>query len=266
MNANSGSIFSSASAYEGYVGRWSRLVAQEFIRWLSIPAGRSWLDVGAGTGIITEVILQQASPTRVLATDLTQDFIDLARQKIHDDRVEFRVEDAVNLTFAAPEFDVAVAGLVLNFVPNPRQAAHNMAQAVKSGGTVAAYIWDYGGRMEMMRHFWDAANVVDPTAHAMDAGHQFPIANPDNQRALFESLGLQAVELRPIDAPTRFQNFDDYWLPFLGAQGSVSKYLRALSNDTRNAIRDQLQKQLPTADDGSISLIARAWAIKGNKA
>lgn len=266
MNANSGSIFSSASAYEGYVGRWSRLVAQEFIRWLNIPNGRSWLDVGAGTGIITEVILQQASPTRVLATDLTQDFIDLARQKIHDDRVQFRVEDAVNLTFDAPEFDVAVAGLVLNFVPDYRQAAYNMVQAVKSGGTVATYIWDYGGQMEMMRHFWDAANIVDPSAHTMDAGQRFAIARPDNLRALFESLGLQAVELRPIDAPTRFQNFDDYWLPFLGAQGSVSKYLCALTDDTRNAIRDQLQKQLPIADDGSISLIARAWAVKGNKA
>ncbi len=260
------SIFSNANAYEGYVGRWSRLVAHQFIRWLNVPAGQSWLDVGAGTGILTEVILQEAAPTKVLAVDLTQDFIDLARQKIHDDRVQFRVEDAVKLTFASPEFDVAVAGLVLNFVPDYRQAAHNMAQAVKSGGMVATYIWDYGGRMEMMRHFWDAANIIDPAAREMDAGQRFTIAKPDNLRALFESLGLKAVEVIPIDVQIRFQNFDDYWLPFLGAQGSVSKYLRALSDDTRNAIRDQLQKQLPTADDGTIPLIARAWTVKGNKA
>lgn len=258
--------FSSAAAYEGYVGRWSRLVAHEFVPWLNIPAGQTWLDVGAGTGILTEVILQKAAPAKVVGVDLSPEYIDLARQKIHDNRAQFRVEDAAKLTFDAPEFDVAAAGLVLNFVPDYRQAAHNMARAVKSGGMVATYIWDYGGQMEMMRHFWDAAITVDESAREMDAGQQFPIAKPDNLRALFESLGLQAVEVMPIDVQTRFTDFDDYWLPFLSAQGSVSKYLRALSADTRNAIRDQLQKQLPIADDGTIALIARAWAIKGNTA
>ena len=259
------SIFSSATAYEGYVGRWSRLVAHQFIRWLNVPAGQSWLDVGAGTGILTEVILQQASPTKVVGVDLSPEYIDFARQRIQDDRVEFRVEDAGKVAFDAPQFDVAVAGLVLNFVPDYHEAAHHMAQAVRSGGTVAAYVWDYGGQMEMMRHFWDAAIAVDPAARAMDAGQQFPITRPDNLRALFQSLNLQAVEVKPIDIQTRFKDFDDYWLPFLGAQGSVSKYLRALNDETRTAIRDQLRRQLPTADDGTIALIARAWAVKGDK-
>src|SRR5690606_20228607 len=147
-------------------------------------------------------------------------------------------------------FDVAVAGLVLNFVPAPEQAAKNMVQAVKRGGTAAAYVWDYGGQMEMMRHSWDAEAVVDPASSEMDAGHRFSIARPDNLRALFQSMGLDSVEVMPIDVQTRFKDFDDYWLPFLGAQGSVSKYLRSLSEDMLNAVRDQLRRQLPTAEDG----------------
>jgi SAM-dependent methyltransferase len=247
-------IFGNATAY---------LVAHEFVRWLNVPAGQSWLDVGAGTGILTDVILQDASPAKVVGVDLSPEYIDFARQRIHDDRVELRVEDAGNIAFDSHPFDVAVAGLLLNFVPSPHQAAKNMAQAVKSGGTVAAYVWDYGGQMEMMRHFWDAAIVVDPAAREMDAGQRFTICEPDNLGALFQSLDLHAVEVIPIDIQTRFQNFDDYWLPFLGAQGSVSKYLRALTDETKTAIRDQLQKQLPIGDDGSIQLIARAWAVKG---
>lgn len=257
--------FSNPHAYEAYVGRWSRLVAHEFLNWLSIAPGGSWLDVGAGTGILTEVILQQAVPAKVLASDLSTDYLAFARQRIDDDRVTFRIEDSGKIAFEAPEFDVSVAGLVLNFVPDARQTTEAMVQATKSGGTVAAYVWDYGDRMEMMRHFWDAAIQVDPAASEMDAGGRFAICEPKALCTLYESVGLSAVDTIPIDIPTRFENFDDYWRPFLGAQGSVSKYLRGLNEELLTAVREQLRKQLPTANDGSISLIARAWAVKGKK-
>lgn len=266
MKPDFGDTFSSARSYEAYVGRWSRLVAQQFVAWLDRPPQQAWLDVGVGTGILAEVILQQASPAKVVGVDLSQEYIEFARQRMRDDRVELIVGNAENFALEAPQFDVSVAGLVLNFVPSPEQAVKSMAQAVSSAGIVAAYVWDYGGQMEMMRHFWDAANKVDPSASEMDAGQRFTICKPDNLRSLFEAVGLNGVEVKPIDIQTQFRDFDDYWLPFLGAQGSVSRYLRGLSEETRTALRDQLQRQLPTADDGQISLIARAWAVKGAKA
>lgn len=266
MNPESAALFSNANAYEAYVGRWSRPVAHQFLTWLAAAPGQTWLDLGAGTGILTEVILQQTAPSRVLGVDLSPDYIAFARQRIHDERVEFRVEDAANLALETPQFDVAVAGLVLNFLPIPQDGIKSLVSAVKNGGVVAAYVWDYGGKMEMMRHFWDAATVVDPAAGEMDAGQRFEICKPDNLRAAFEAAGLNAVEVTPIDVETRFKDFDDFWLPFLGAQGSVSKYLRSLSDEMRTALRDQLQKQLPIGEDGSITLTARAWAAKGQKA
>lgn len=262
MTSDSGDTFSNAKSYEVYVGRWSRLVAQRFIAWLDTAPESTWLDVGAGTGILTEVILQATAPAKIIGIDLAPEFIEVARQRIHDNRVDFRVGDAGDIAFEA-QFDVAVAGLLLNFVPDPQQVVKGMTQAVRRGGLVAAYVWDYGGKMEMMRHFWDAAIKIDPAAAEMDAGQRFTICEPNNLRALFESLDLQAVEVMPIDVPTHFKDFDDYWLPFLGAQGSISKYFRALTDETRTAIRDQLQKQLPTTPNGEIPLIARAWAVKG---
>jgi ubiquinone/menaquinone biosynthesis C-methylase UbiE len=265
MTSNSADIFSNATSYEGYVGRWSRPVGEQFIAWLKVPAGSTWLDVGAGTGILTQVILQEASPTKVVGIDLSPEYIEFANQRIHDDRVEFRVGDAGDLPFESPQFDTAVSGLVLNFVPSPEQVVKSMIQAVRDGGVIAAYVWDYGGQMEMMRHFWDAAKQVDPAASEADAGQRFTITRPENLRSLFESADLKAVEVMPIDVQTRFQDFNDYWLPFLGAQGSVSKYLHGLNDETLDAIQSQLQQQLPIADDGSISLVARAWAVKGTK-
>lgn len=265
MPQNNGDVFSNAKAYEGYVGRWSYFVARQFIPWLGSAPGLTWLDVGAGTGILTQAILDQASPAKVLAVDLAPDFIELARQNIHDDRVELKVEDAAKIAYESPIFDVSVAGLVLNFLPSPEQGVGNMVRAVKSGGIVAAYVWDYSGKMEMMRHFWEAAGQVDPVAKEMEAGQRFERWTPENMRSLFEAAMLNAVGVMPIDVPTRFQDFDDYWMPFQAAQGSVSKYLRSISDDTRSAIRDQLKRQLPIQADGTISLIARAWAVKGTK-
>lgn len=258
-------MFGNAEAYELYVGRWSRLVAREFLAWLAIASGRAWLDVGAGTGILSQVILQEASPSSVVGVDLSSEYVAFANQRIRDDRVEFRVGDVAEIAIDRPQFDVAVAGLVLNFLPAPQQAVKSMARAVRSGGTVAAYVWDYSGRMEMARYFWDAAIKVDPSAQDMDAGQRYTICKPDNLRSLFQLVDLDAIEVIPIDIQTRFRDFDDYWRPFLGAQGSVSKFLRGLSDEMRAALRDQLQSQLPAQPDGSISLVARAWAVKGKR-
>ncbi|MEZ4669869.1 MAG: class I SAM-dependent methyltransferase [Anaerolineae bacterium] len=265
MKPDNGSIFSNAKSYEDYVGRWSRLVARKFISWLDIAPERVWLDVGAGTGTLTQVILQSTSAAKIVGIDLSEDYTAYARQHVRDERVEFRVGDALSQNVDQADFDVAVAGLVLNFLSSPQEAVKSMVQALKAGGTAGAYVWDYSGQMEMMRHFWDAAIKVDPTAREMDAGQRFTICNPDNLRALFQSVGLEATEATAIDIETEFENFDDYWLPFLGAQGSVSKYLRGLSDETRIALREQLKLQLPTADDGRINLMARAWAVKGQR-
>lgn len=264
MKPDVGDTFNNANAYEAYVGRWSRFVAQRFIAWVDAAPGRDWLDVGVGTGVLTQVILQEASPAKVVGVDLSEEYIEFARQHILDDRVEFRMGDA-NVAFESPQFDVSVAGLVLNFLPAPQQAVKGMTQAVRRGGIVAAYVWDYSGEMEMMRHFWDAAIAVNPAAREMDAGQRFEICKPDNLRSLFQSVDLKVVEVIPIDIETQFKDFDDYWLPFLGAQGSVSKYLGGLNDETRTALRDQLQTQLPITDNGGIALVARAWAVKGKK-
>lgn len=255
-------MFNNATAYNGYVGRWSKFVGEQFVTWLDIPPEQRWLDVGAGTGVLTQVILRKASPQKVVGIDISESYIEQARKDVQDAHVEFKVVDVSALVNGDPQFDVAVAGLVLNFVPSPEQMVDSMKQVAKTGGTVAAYVWDYTGRMEMMRHFWDAAIQVDPTAGVASAT-QFEICKPENLQALFEKIGLETVETAPLDIQTTFKNFDDYWLPFLGAQGSVSKYLLSLDDAMKSALTAQLRKQLPIKADGSIDLIARAWAVKG---
>jgi len=141
-----------------------------------------------------------------------------------------------------------------------------MARVSRPGGTVAAYVWDYSGGMELMRRFWDAAVALDPAARDLDEGRRFgAICRPEILADLFRDAGLRRVEACAVDVPTLFRDFDDYWTPFLGGQGPAPGYAMALSEDRRDALRDRIRADLPIADDGSIPLVARAWAVRGER-
>ena len=253
----------SGEAYEGYIGRWSRPVAGEFLNWLAVPAGGQWLDVGCGTGVLSKTILELAEPAKVRGVDRSEGFITFAREHVKDARVEFEVGDAEALTADSGMFAAAVSGLVLNFVPRPERALAEMARVTRPSGVVAAYVWDYAGRMQLIRHFFDAAIALDPKNLELDEGRRFPICQPDALGRLFESAGLQNVEVRPIEVPTIFRDFDDYWNPFLAGQGPAPSYAMSLNEEQRAALRERIRANMPFNSDGSISLVARAWAARG---
>jgi SAM-dependent methyltransferase len=257
--------WSAGDAYEPYVGRWSRLVAAEFLDWLDIPPDGRWLDVGCGTGALSEVVLHRAAPRQVIGLDPSEAFASFVRTRLSSPRIEFQIGDARSLPFEDATFDAAVAGLVLNFVPEPAQALAEMRRTVRQDGTVAAYVWDYAGEMQLMRRFWDAAVALDPNARDLDEGRRFPICQPERLLALFREAGLTGAESRMIDVPTVFRDFDDYWSPFLGGQGPAPGYCVSLSDDTRAALREKLRAELPVASDGTISLRARAFAVRGER-
>ena len=258
-------LWESGDSYEPYVGRWSRLVAQEFVPWIGIPESSQWLEVGSGTGALTQTILGVANPKRIKGIDRSKDFVEFARSQMQDPRVDFEVGNAQDLPVESDTFDVAVSGLVLNFVPQPDQMLAEMARVVRKGGIVALYVWDYPGKMQMLRHFWNAAVALDPAAHDLDEGWRFSICNPNSLRYLFQHANLSQVEIRPIDLLADFKNFDDYWSPFLGGQGPAPGYVQSLSEKRRAQLQDKIYNSLPFALDGTISLLMRAWAVKATK-
>lgn len=263
MNEHVHETWSSGGPYEHYMGRWSRIVAREFVVWLDVPPLLTWGDVGCGTGAITACILRECAPRSILAIDRSTGFLADARRNITDGRVRFEQAEATALPWPRASCDVTVSGLVLNFVPNTAAMLSEMVRVTRPGGRVAAYVWDYGGGMEMMRHFWDAAIAVSPTDAALDQAERFPLCHPELLTTVFREAGLTSVAVRAIEIATIFRNFDDYWMPFLGAQGAAPTYLASLDTERRERIRAILKARLIPAADGSICLTARAWAVQG---
>jgi SAM-dependent methyltransferase len=251
------------SGYESYVGRWSRFVARQFLHWLAVPPGSTWLDFGCGTGALTQAILADGAPRIVIGCDRSSGYVEYARQQTADERAEFVIAELPTLPRLADGFHAGVAGLVLNFLPTPADGVAAIKSRVRKGGAVAAYVWDYAEGMQLMRIFWDAAIDVDASARVLDEGARFPLCRADSLRDLFERAGLRNVSVQAIVVPTVFRDFDDYWTPFLSGQGPAPGYAMSLSSERRSQLRDTIRRRLPTSANGTISLTARAWAVKG---
>jgi SAM-dependent methyltransferase len=248
-------------AYERFIGRWSTLVAVEFLDWLESPGGLRWVDVGCGTGALSEAILDTRDPTSVDGVEPSAGFVRAAGQRLGD-RATVHRAPAEHLPLADGSADIVVSGLVLNFIPDLPAALAEMKR-VAPDGVVAAYVWDYGGGMEMLRLFWDAADEVDPDG-IMDEGRRFPLCRPDALASAFIDAGLDDPDVVPLDIPTPFSDFDDLWMPFTGGQGAGPSYLVSLDVEKQAALKESMRRRVPTNPDGSISLTARAWAIRAS--
>lgn len=243
-------IWAAGDAYEAYVGRWSRVVAREFVQGLG---GGRVLDVGCGTGALSEAAAAShpaAAGDRIIGVDPSEAFV-------RRNRASRVVGDGMALPFRTGTFDVVMSGLALNFLPDPPSGVVEMARVARPGGVVAAYVWDYAEGMQLMRRFWDA--VADT---GRDEAARFPICRPEALEAAWRAAGLEDVSSGQITIPTVFADFDEYWRPFLGGAGAAPGYLLSLPEDEQDELRDRVRRSL---GDGEIRLTARAWTVRGTR-
>ena len=250
-------------AYESFMGRWSRRVADDFLQWLDPLPRANWLEVGCGTGALTEAVCRLAKPASLIACDPSPELLSFARRSITDTSVAFRIGGADDLPRRDGDFDLIVSGLVLNFLPHPSDGVRSMRERLRRGGTLAAYVWDYAEGMQFLRFFWDEAVALDPSAAPLDEGRRFPLCRPDALRQLFEQSGLDSVETKALEIVTAFPDFDEYWSPFLGGTGPAPSYVDSLEQDARRQLRLRLEQRLTPSADGSIQLTARALGVRG---
>jgi SAM-dependent methyltransferase len=253
-------------SYDAFMGRWSRRIAPRFLDWLAIPPGREWIEIGCGTGALSAAILSKADPKSLIAIDPSQGFIDKAKENVTDPRVDFRVGDAQDIALPDASRDVAVAALVLNFVPDRPKALSEMKRVLRPGGVLGFYVWDYpGGGQEFIRAFWRAATELDPSALEFNETTRFPYCTPGGLRDQVQAAGLASVEITALETPTVFSDFADYWHPFTLGAGPAPGYCAKLAPEARERLRAKLERDLPSKADGSIHMTARAWGVKARK-
>jgi SAM-dependent methyltransferase len=260
-------IWTNAGAYEAFMGRWSRPLAEAAVASLALPPELRWLDVGCGTGATTQAILTVADPREVTGIDPSADFLATAAERVRDPRVRFESGTIQALPVPDGEYDAVVSGLVLLFLPDPLAGVVEMARAARDGGTVCSYLWDVDSEDQFSMYFHKAATDLDPAAPIWETSMNRALGKPEPMRALFDGAGLASVTVDEVVIPTVFADFDDYWLPcLLDGPTPVQRYARSLTAGQQAALREHLRSILPIAADGSVPLFGHAWLARGTKA
>lgn len=251
--------FDDSAAYERFMGRWSRAVGAEFVEWIAVPPGARWLDVGCGTGIFTELVLDRCAPAAVTAVDPSPAQVGHAARQPVGQRARFLVADAQALPFADAAFDVVACALVINFIPDRPRALEEMRRVARPASCIAGYVWDFEAerspswpmRLGMRRAGRDLPPIPghrDSTLPAL--------------RTLFEAGGLIDVETTSIEVTVPFTDFDDFWKAQTPSYSPTTHAIGAMGEGDRRRLMESVKRELPIAADGTIAYAARANAIK----
>ena len=251
--------FVDGHGYERLMGRWSRAVGSVFLDWLAPPVRACWLEIGCGTGVFTELVLDTCSPAAVFGVDPSEAQIDHASRQPAAQRADFRVADAQALPFADATFDVVASALVINFIPDRPRALAEMRRVARAGGLVAGYVWDFavefspsGPLRRGMRQFGadvrELPGTGDSTLGALNS--------------LFEQAGFEEIVAKPIEVTLPYADFDDFWQAQTTSYSPTTKIIAAMTNSERVKLMETVRAGLPVRPDGRIEYSARANAIK----
>ena len=257
-------MFGNAEAYERFMGRWSRLAAPLLVDFAGIPNQGRVLDIGSGTGSLSIEVAARKGAHHVTGIDPSREYTAFAiNRNPFPGRIDFQVGDAQDLQFEDAAFAACLSLLVFNFIPDPGKALREARRVVNPGGTVSAAVWDYGGRMLMLRAFWDAAVMLDKAAGKLDEKHM-PLCRAGELSRLWRRNGLQDVHEQALDFTMAFRSFADYWDPFLLGQGPAGAYLRGLDDGhVRSLRRAAVQRLSLSSERDPFTLPARVWAVRG---
>jgi ubiquinone/menaquinone biosynthesis C-methylase UbiE len=254
-----------ASGYEQLMGRWSRILAPQFIAFAGVKDGERVLDVGCGTGSLTFALPQIANVAEISAIDYSPVFVEEAVRRNKDSRISIKQGDACALPFPDSRFDRALSLLVLHFVPETAKAVSEMRRVVRSGGVLAAAVWDHLGGMPVMRMVLDTLAPLDEAADRLRSHYCFqPMMRPGEMRQTFIAQGLVDVAETSLLIRMDYQSFDDFWAPIAAGEGPLGKYVAAL-DEARRAKADEAVRAAYEAGqpDGPRSFVAVAWACRG---
>lgn len=265
MAASSTFVSADGDGYDLQMGRWSRRLAPRLIEFTGIVGGARVLDVGCGTGSLTFALAGNPAIGRVHGVDFSSVYVEHARRRNTDPRVEFQTGDACALPFDTASFDHALSMLVLQFVPRSDVAVREMRRVTRPGGTVAAATWDTRGGLVVQRMFYDTAAVIDPNANERRARTMArPLSRPGGLERAWHEAGLVDIVQDALTIRMDFASFADFWAPNEGKDGPIAEYVGTLDAPTKARLRALIELAYLDGDpDGPRSYAATAWVVRG---
>ena len=243
----------SGNAYDRFMGRYARELAPAFADFAGVREG-TVVDVGCGSGILTEELARRVGAENVAAADPSP-LLEACRERVPG--ADVRPGTAEALPWPEDSFDAALAQLVLHFLDDPVVGLKEMRRVTRPGGVVAASTWNFP-QMPLLRTFWESARDLRPDAPAETQRFE----TLDELAAIGRSAGLEEVETAPLDVSIRYESFSQLWSTFELGVGPAGEFYASLPEAGREAVRDEYHRRLGNPE-GSFDLPAQAWALRG---
>jgi len=240
------------------MGRYSMRLAPLFADTIDFDLVTTALDIGCGPGALAGILVERLGASSVSACDPSPTFA--AECAARFPGVDVRVGRAESLPFDDSSFSLAMAQLVLHFVTEPKAAAVELRRVVRDGGIVAGCVWEFTEGMQMLRAFWDAALIADPSAP--DEATTMRFGRSGEIAALFESAGFIEIVETKLTVRSAYHSFEELWSGFLAGVGPAGSYLASLDDHGRDSLRKNLFERVdePT---GPFELSATAISARG---
>jgi SAM-dependent methyltransferase len=249
-----------ADVYDRHIGRYGRELALEVVKFADVRPGQRALDVGCGPGALTRQLAAVLGAEQVAAIDPSSAFVQACQDRVPGVQAEVAAAEA--LPFGNGVFDRTLAQLVVNFMTDAEAGVREMCRVTRSGGIIAAAVWDYAGQMTLLRRFWDSAASLDPSAADLDEGRSMRYCMPDELEALWVGAGLAKVTISEVVVTAGYEGFEDLWEPLEFGVSPSGAYVASLSPDQRTELKTDFQHRLGAGDE-PFRLGARAWLAAG---
>src|SRR5580765_874556 len=223
-----------AEAYDAFMGRYSRHLSAQLADLAGVEEGQLVLDVGAGTGLLTEELVRRVGAASVTAIDPSEHFVLAVRSRHPGVTVERA--SAENLPLPDGRYDAALAQLVVHFMNDPEAGLREMGRVTRPGGAVAACVWDHAaGGTGPLSVYYEALHEVDPSRPNES---ERPGTRPGHLAELFAAAGFAEPEEATLTVRVEHETFEDWWVPYELGVGTTADVFAELGPERVAQLRE----------------------------
>ena len=233
-----------SSAYERYVGRWSRMFVPALLAAADVGLGDRVLDVATGTGeaaLLAQVAVGDSG--LVVGTDISPAMLAAASHHLAAASFLAVASDGQALPFPANSFDAVLCQLGLMFFPNPLWGLTEFRRVLRRDRRAAICVISAPDRAPMWGIFADELCRQLPGQSEM-LHKSFRLADAARLEHLFIEAGFRDISVVPETREGTVASFDEYWGPIEAGVGQMPQAYLALPEANRREVRTNVRKRL----------------------